>query len=89
LERPAHAGTPVADDNVLTRIHVQPARMERAAAGLSVGVAIFLFFSIRRILFFMGIWEYQTPTDFFFFRIDNGPPAHLEGCRERGQPSDL
>jgi hypothetical protein len=50
LERQAHAGTPVADGNVLTRIRVQPARMERAAAGLSVDVAIFLFFSIRCVL---------------------------------------
>jgi hypothetical protein len=31
-------------------------------------------------------WEHHT-TD-FFFSVDNGPPAHLEECRD-GQPNDL
>jgi hypothetical protein len=44
LGRQAHAGRPVADGNVLPRIPVRPARMERGGCGLHVGRCRYFFF---------------------------------------------
>jgi hypothetical protein len=58
---------------------------------LQVCLWVSLFFFSFPFAVYFFLWEFGSIKHprIFFFRIDNGPPAHLEGCRERGQPSDL